>query len=82
MIPINYFTEKECKDAIFLCNICTILMITEGTVMSWEETRQIDSNLAEIEFFHYHELESLKVNHISTYTAVMDFYIVGKTNKT
>lgn len=71
MISINYFTEKECKDAIFLCNICTILMIMEGTHMSWggKHKIKIDQFSWKWEFFHYHELESLKVNHISTYTA-------------
>lgn len=34
-IPINYLTENELKDAIFLCNLCAVLMIMEVTHMTW-----------------------------------------------
>lgn len=33
--PINYFPEKELKDAPFLCNICTLLMTVEVIHMTW-----------------------------------------------
>lgn len=52
--PINYFIEKELKDAIFLCTICTILMIVEVTHMTWGGKYNIKINQFswKWEFFH------------------------------
>lgn len=44
MVPINYFTEKELKDTVFLCTIGGTLMIMEGTHMTGGEKYNIKIN--------------------------------------